>query len=71
MLPIFNVMVLLAGLLNALEVVGKRLDTARIAMIGMGAANVATSSMIVVLKGLFATSVLKKLEVACSPFACV
>jgi malate dehydrogenase (oxaloacetate-decarboxylating) len=33
--------VLLAALLNALKVVGKRLDRARIAMIGMGAANVA------------------------------
>lgn len=34
--------VLLAGLLNALQVVGKRLDDIKIAMIGMGAANVAT-----------------------------
>ena len=33
--------VLLAALMNALEVVGKRLDTIRIAMIGVGAANVA------------------------------
>ena len=31
----------LAGLLNALQVVGKELETVRIAMIGMGAANVA------------------------------
>jgi malate dehydrogenase (oxaloacetate-decarboxylating) len=34
--------VLLAGLLNALQVVGKPLEGIRIAMIGMGAANVAT-----------------------------
>ena len=34
--------VVLAGLLGALQVVGKRLDAVRIAMIGMGAANVAT-----------------------------
>jgi malate dehydrogenase (oxaloacetate-decarboxylating) len=34
--------VLLAGLLNALKIVDKRLDNIRIAMIGMGAANVAT-----------------------------
>ena len=34
--------VLLAGLLSALKVVGKRLDNIKIAMIGMGAANVAT-----------------------------
>ena len=34
--------VVLAGLVNALRVVGKRLDRVRIAMIGMGAANVAT-----------------------------
>jgi malate dehydrogenase (oxaloacetate-decarboxylating) len=34
--------VLLAGLVNALEVVGKRIDRVRIAMIGTGAANVAT-----------------------------
>ncbi|HSH43639.1 MAG TPA: malic enzyme-like NAD(P)-binding protein, partial [Arenicellales bacterium] len=33
--------VLLAGLLNALEVEGKRLEDARIALVGMGAANVA------------------------------
>jgi malate dehydrogenase (oxaloacetate-decarboxylating) len=33
---------LLAGLLNACTVVGKRLDRVRIAMIGMGAANVAS-----------------------------
>ncbi len=32
---------LLAGLINALKVVGKRADSVRIAMIGMGAANVA------------------------------
>ncbi len=37
---------LLAGLLVALEVVGKRLDRVRIAMIGMGAANVATYRLI-------------------------
>jgi malate dehydrogenase (oxaloacetate-decarboxylating) len=34
--------VLLSGLLNALKVVGKRLDNVKIAMIGVGAANVAT-----------------------------
>lgn len=34
--------VVLAGLTNALALVGKRLDAVRIAMIGMGAANVAT-----------------------------
>jgi malate dehydrogenase (oxaloacetate-decarboxylating) len=34
--------VLLAGLLNALKVVGKALDQVKIAMIGMGAANVAS-----------------------------
>jgi len=34
--------VVLAGLLNALRVVGKSLDSARIALIGVGAANVAT-----------------------------
>ena len=34
--------VLLAGLINALKIVGKRMDNIRIAMIGMGAANVAT-----------------------------
>jgi malate dehydrogenase (oxaloacetate-decarboxylating) len=34
--------VLLAGLLNALEVVGKSIGDVKIAMIGMGAANVAT-----------------------------
>jgi malate dehydrogenase (oxaloacetate-decarboxylating) len=33
---------LLAGLLNALAVVGKRLDRVRIALVGMGAANVST-----------------------------
>jgi malate dehydrogenase (oxaloacetate-decarboxylating) len=33
--------VLLAGLMNALEVAGKRLNEARIALVGMGAANVA------------------------------
>lgn len=38
--------VLLAGLLNALEVVGKRLGAVRIAMIGMGAANVPTYRML-------------------------
>jgi len=36
-----SAVVLRAGLLNALEIVGKRLDGVRIAMIGMGAANVA------------------------------
>ncbi|MBI4479217.1 MAG: NADP-dependent malic enzyme [Acidobacteria bacterium] len=35
-------MVLLAGLLNALKLVGKPLDRARIGMIGAGAANIAT-----------------------------
>ena len=34
--------VALAGLVNALEVVGKRLDRVRIAMVGIGAANTAT-----------------------------
>mgnify|MGYP005852932741 CR=1 FL=1 len=34
--------VLLAGLINALKIVGKRMDNIRIAMIGVGAANVAT-----------------------------
>jgi len=34
--------VVLAGLLNALEVVGKRLEEVRIAMVGIGAANTAT-----------------------------
>ena len=34
--------VLLAGLLNALKVVGKRIDSIKIAMVGLGAANVAT-----------------------------
>ena len=34
--------VLLAGLVNALEIVGKRIDRLHIAMIGTGAANVAT-----------------------------
>jgi len=34
--------VLLAGLINALKIVGKRFGNIRIAMIGMGAANVAT-----------------------------
>ena len=34
--------VLLAGLINALHLVGKRMEDVRIAMIGMGAANVAT-----------------------------
>ena len=36
----------LAGLLNALEIVGKRIDRVRIAFIGMGAANVATYRML-------------------------
>jgi malate dehydrogenase (oxaloacetate-decarboxylating) len=39
--------VVLAGLLNALKVVGKALDSVRIAMIGMGAANVATYRLLV------------------------
>ena len=34
--------VLLAGLINALKIVGKRMDNIRVAMVGMGAANVAT-----------------------------
>jgi malate dehydrogenase (oxaloacetate-decarboxylating) len=34
--------VVLAGLINALKLTGRRIETARIAMIGMGAANVAT-----------------------------
>jgi len=34
--------VLLAGLINALKIVGKEIDRIKIAMIGMGAANVAT-----------------------------
>jgi len=34
--------VVLAGLLNALKLVGKRMDQVKIALIGMGAANVAT-----------------------------
>jgi len=34
--------VLLAGLINALKIVGKEIDKIKIAMIGMGAANVAT-----------------------------
>src|SRR5690606_2949932 len=34
--------VVLAGLLNALEIVGKRLEKVRIAMIGIGAANTAS-----------------------------
>jgi len=33
---------LLAGLLNALRIVGKPIERVRIAMVGMGAANVAT-----------------------------
>jgi malate dehydrogenase (oxaloacetate-decarboxylating) len=33
---------LLAGLINALKLVGKKLETIRVAMIGMGAANMAT-----------------------------
>jgi len=37
----------LAGLLNAAEVVGKPLDEMRIAMVGMGAANVATFRLLV------------------------
>lgn len=38
--------VLLAGLINALKIVGKRMDNIRVAMIGMGAANVATVRML-------------------------
>lgn len=38
--------VLMAGLLGALKVVGKRLDAIKIAMIGVGAANVATYRML-------------------------
>jgi len=34
--------VILAGLLNALKIVGKRIDEIKVSMIGMGAANVAT-----------------------------
>lgn len=34
--------VLLAGLINALKIVGKSMDNIRVAMVGMGAANVAT-----------------------------
>lgn len=39
--------VLLAGLLNALKVVGKKVDCVRVAMVGMGAANVATYRLLV------------------------
>jgi len=39
--------VLLAGLMNALQVVGKELRTARLAMVGMGAANVAVYRLLV------------------------
>ncbi len=39
--------VTLAGLVNALKIVGKKLDKARIAMIGAGAANIATARIIV------------------------
>lgn len=39
--------VLLAGLENALEVVGKRLEEIKIALVGMGAANVAVYRMLV------------------------
>lgn len=39
--------VLLAGLLNALEVEGKRLADARLALVGMGAANVAVYRLLV------------------------
>ena len=39
--------VLLAGLLNALKIVGKALGQARIAMVGVGAANVATYRLLV------------------------
>lgn len=38
--------VALAALLNALEVVGKRIDRVKVAMIGMGAANVATYKLL-------------------------
>jgi len=39
--------VLLAGLMNALQVVGKKLSKVRLAMIGMGAANVAVYRLLV------------------------
>ena len=39
--------VTLAGLVNALKIVGKKLDKARIAMIGSGAANIATARIII------------------------
>ncbi len=39
--------VTLAGLVNALKIVGKKLDKARIAMIGAGAANIATARIII------------------------
>ncbi len=38
--------VTLAGLINALKLVGKRIDQVQIAFIGMGAANVATSRLV-------------------------
>jgi malate dehydrogenase (oxaloacetate-decarboxylating) len=39
--------VVLAGLLNALQIVGKRLDQVRIALIGVGAANVAIYRLLI------------------------
>ena len=39
--------VLLAGLINALKIVGKRMDSVKIALIGVGAANVATYRLLV------------------------
>ncbi len=39
--------VILAGLINALKVVGKRMEDIRVAMIGIGAANVATLRLLV------------------------
>ncbi|NLG52237.1 MAG: NADP-dependent malic enzyme [Chloroflexi bacterium] len=39
--------VLMAGLINALKLVGKRMDNIRVAMIGLGAANVATVRLLV------------------------
>jgi malate dehydrogenase (oxaloacetate-decarboxylating) len=39
--------VTLAGLLNALKVVGKRLETARLTLLGSGAANIATARILI------------------------
>jgi malate dehydrogenase (oxaloacetate-decarboxylating) len=39
--------VILAGVINALEVVGKRLDEAKITLIGVGSANVATLRLLI------------------------